>query len=145
MMLFFLWYITWWPAHTGNIELGLRSLNVYDYPASARRYLIRNYNPTFDWSKSLKRIETSRKTLVGCPNLMTYSLGKLFLKGTKRTWSQRKREFIDTIDTTFSQKKPDKDDEEVNDRDTDIVGWTSPRLLVLYLQNIFSVHPWRHQ
>lgn len=67
---------------------------------------------------------------------MTYSVGKLFFKRHKKNpfslllmasakrlakkYPQRKKEFTHT--TTSSQRKPDKDDEDVNDGDTDLVG-----------------------
>lgn len=74
---FFLRYIVWWPAHTGNLKLGLWSQNVSDKLASERRCLIQNHDSPLQWSKSLR---SSRQNLAGFPHLMTYFVGKLFSK-----------------------------------------------------------------
>lgn len=51
--------------------------------------------------------------------------------------AQRKKRFTDT--TVFSQRKSDKDDKEVNDKDTDLVGWVSHNLFAsVFPESFFS-------
>ena len=53
-------------------------------------------------------------------NLLNLLLMPLVKTPTKRDPPKRRKGFTDI--TTSSQRKPHKDDEEVSDRDTDLVG-----------------------